>query len=413
MRRRRALDLSATPAVAVALSVAALLVAASAYAGPSRRVVAVGDIHGAYDAFRSILAAADLVDEAGDWAGGDAILVQTGDVLDRGAEAIRVAKWLMKLQLQAPEQGGEVIVLLGNHEVMNLMGDIRFVTPEQVAPMSDQHSEKRRLEMCKQRVSILRKSAREMGEKAPPTAAARAACIEQHPLGLVEYEAALRPDAWLGRWLRALPAVVRVDDVVFLHGGISPEMAGRSLEEINLEVHREIDTFESWRSWLVAAGRMVEAGSLTEMARAVQVELAARDKKAEKGGEADPDAPDVARLFEMSDSLLLSQDGPLWFRGYDGWTEEEGLREMPEILAALDARHVVVGHTPQDPRRISCRFGGRVFLIDTGMLAEYYEGAPAALQFVGGRVEAIYLDRTTVLLDEAATESDRMAVGCH
>lgn len=383
----------------------ALVLLVGAVAGAARRTVAVGDVHGAYEPLRDILLAAGLVDPEGHWAGGDAVLVQTGDFLDRGADSLRVALWLMRLQREAAEQGGQVIVLLGNHEVMNLMGDLRYVTPEIVEPMIDEASEKRRAAACKQKVAILRRAAKEIGERSPPASEVRKACLEEHPLGLIEYVAAMRPGEALGRWLRSLPTVARVGDAVFVHGGLSAEMAAMELEAINRGVWQELETLEAWRDWLVRQEKMTDSGSLMAMARAVRVELALREQ--DPASAANPGAPDLDRFFEMSDSWLLRQDGPLWFRGYDAWTEEEGAAAMPGILEALGARHVVVGHTPRQEGRIRSRFGGRVFMIDTGMLAEYYGGAPAALQLVDGRVEAIYLDARVVLVERPA---ERVAV---
>jgi hypothetical protein len=394
------------------------LLAAGASA-EGRRVVAVGDVHGAVDAFRAILREVELVDEEDDWAGGDAILVQVGDFLDRGAESIRVARWLMELQRQAPEAGGRVIVLLGNHESMNLMGDLRYVPPEMLEPMVDKASDRRLARMCRERAAILRDAARTMNQNVPLASALRDRCMREHPEGLVEYQEALRPGETLGDWLRSLPAISKVEGTVFVHGGISPEMELRDLEEINRKVREELELFESWRRFLIEAGRMHPSATLVEMARAVQVELAAEKQAAEKtdGSAAgdprgeDPGAedPGLARFFDVSDSLPLSQKGPLWYRGYDSWTYEEGLEAMPEILESLGAERIVVGHTPQEPRRIRCRFGGRVFLIDTGMLAEYYDGVPSALEIRDGRVEAVYLDER-VTLSGAAEGSPAAAV---
>lgn len=379
----------------------ALFVAAPGAAAEGRRVVAVGDVHGAYDAFRDLLTATGLIDADDHWAGGDAVLVQTGDFLDRGADSLHVAWWLMRLQQEAPDQ---VIVLLGNHEVMNLMGDLRYVTPEIVAPLADKGSEKRRAATCKKRVTILRHAARELGHQAPPADEVRKACIDEHPPGLIEYVAALRPEEPLGRWLRGLPTVARVGDVVFVHGGLTADMAAEGLEVINRRVWSEIATFDAWRDWLVREERMVGSADLMTMARAVRVVVELRKMEAESGKAAAgvSTAPDLSRFFEMSDSLLLRQDGPLWFRGYHAWSDEEGRAAMPGILEALGARHVVAGHTPRETGRIESRFDGRVFLIDTGMLADYYGGVPAALQFVDGRVEAVYLDDQAVLLEAPA-----------
>ena len=387
----------------------AVLLAPDPTLAESRRIVAVGDIHGAYDAFRAILLEAEIVDEEENWAGGEAVLVQTGDFLDRGAESIRVARWLMELQQQAPAKGGRVIVLLGNHESMNLMGDLRFVPPEMLEPMVGKESVKRLARMCRVRATILRQSARVMNQKAAPASALRERCMKEHAPGMVEYQESLRPGQPLGDWLRSLPALARVDGTVFVHGGISPELEPREVEEINRRVREELERFESWRRFLAEAGRMPESATLVEMARAVQVELAVEEQEAERKDGALPDIgdgdPDLAEFFELSDSLQLSQTGPLWYRGYDSWTYEEGLEELPEILESLEAERIVVGHTPQNPRRIRCRFGGRVFLIDTGMLAEYYKGVPAALEIRDGRVEAIYLHERVAFLGEGAGET--------
>ena len=95
----------------------------------SPRVVAVGDVHGDLDALVSILQKAGIIDDQRRWSGGTATLVQTGDILDRGAQDRQVMDLLMELEREAPKGGGRVVVLLGNHEMMNIMGDLSYVAP--------------------------------------------------------------------------------------------------------------------------------------------------------------------------------------------------------------------------------------------------------------------------------------------
>ena len=102
---------------ALLLAAFACLLAVGARAA---RVVAVGDIHGEIGGFDSVLRAAALTDADGRWVGGDAILVQTGDVTDRGPRVKAVMDRLRSLQGQAPTQGGRVVAMLGNHEFSNL-----------------------------------------------------------------------------------------------------------------------------------------------------------------------------------------------------------------------------------------------------------------------------------------------------
>jgi hypothetical protein len=100
-------------------------------------------------------------------------------------------------------------------------------------------------------------------------------------------------------------------------------------------------------------------------------------------------------------------DGPLWFRGYDLWSDGEGAPQVSKLLEAYKVTHLVVGHTVQKGGRIRPRFGNKVFLIDTGMLSSYYPGGRAsALEICGGaKFIAVYLDQQVVLLDPAGSSA--------
>src|SRR5436190_67242 len=97
------------------------------------RIVAVSDVHGAYDTFVGLLRAAKLVDDKVAWSGGGATLVVVGDTVDRGSGSRRVLELLMRLEAEARAAGGRAQLVLGNHEVMNLTGDLRYVTREDYA----------------------------------------------------------------------------------------------------------------------------------------------------------------------------------------------------------------------------------------------------------------------------------------
>src|SRR5687768_17644890 len=115
----------------VALLLAVALVWTPAHplsAQAAARIVAIGDIHGEIDGFKRILQAAGLADATGRWTGGRTHLIQTGDYTDRGAGTRAVLDLLMRLEPQAKSAGGRAFALLGNHEVMNLIGDTRDVT---------------------------------------------------------------------------------------------------------------------------------------------------------------------------------------------------------------------------------------------------------------------------------------------
>ena len=105
------------------------------------RIVAIGDIHGAYDRFVEILTASGLVDKQQRWIGGRTHLVQLGDVVDRGPDSAKALDLLKRLEKDAARAGGAVHPLLGNHEVMRVLGDLRFVSPGEYAAFVSSKSE--------------------------------------------------------------------------------------------------------------------------------------------------------------------------------------------------------------------------------------------------------------------------------
>jgi hypothetical protein len=93
-----------------------------------RRVAAIGDLHGDLDAARAALKTAGAIDDHDHWAGGDLVVVQLGDQIDRGDQELELLEWLARLEGEAAAAGGALVVLDGNHELMNAAGDFRYVT---------------------------------------------------------------------------------------------------------------------------------------------------------------------------------------------------------------------------------------------------------------------------------------------
>jgi len=372
---------------------ATLAVASTVVAG--ERVVAIGDIHGNYDGFVSILQRAELVDGDAHWIGGETTFVQTGDIFDRGVEVFKVLDLLMRLEEEAAAAGGKVIVLLGNHEGMNLVGFFRDVNPEIYATFVDKKSAKRRKAAYKDFKKYWRAKAEEL--LGAPVAVVPDEVKEQWmaavPPGWLEYKEALGPEAHYGSWLLQHPVAVVIDGVLFIHGGVGPDLVGLSVDEINAKVASELATYDRLREVMIA-DKLVP--STAELASLTSVYL-----------ETDPPDPKYAELADAENWLVFSAGGPLWFRGGARWDEETETEQMIELLAGVGAERVVGGHTVQDEGRIEVRFGGRVFLIDTGMLSSFYEGGrPSALVIEGGSFTAIYTDGSAeVLVDTALAEA--------
>ena len=346
--------------IGLALAAAAALVAAASFAAQSprpvqpARIVAVGDLHGDYEAWLEIAARARLVDGRNRWAGGSTILVQVGDITDRGPDSLKIIRHLMKLRKEAPRAGGKIVVLVGNHEAMNMTGDLRYVHPGEFAAFANANSDRlRELTYVANQAAITaayRAQSPDMNERA-----IRDSWLAQNPLGKLEHQQAWSPRGELGRWTIANPAVARVGDTMFVHGGISLRYAGLSPDEINQRT-----------------------------------------------------AAALASRSSAADSIINDEFGPLWYRGLAGETSEaerqvaaigERAAAVPspdeELSAALrsaGARRMVVAHTPnRSGIRISRH--GRLVHIDTG-ISRHYGGKLSYLEIIGERLVPHSWDRS-------------------
>jgi hypothetical protein len=305
-----------------------------------QRIVAVGDLHGDYQAWTQIAAAAGLIDAEGHWKAGRTTLVQLGDITDRGPDSLLIIRSLQQLAAEAPAAGGRVIVLLGNHEAMNVLGDLRYVTSGEFAAFADRQSVARREQLYARERRKLEAAARARRRSALPSQV-RDEWLARTPLGWVEHRSAWAPSGEIGKWAARNPAVLKIGDTLFAHGGISAEYAKSSIDEIN---------------------------------RRAAVAVAAADD---------------------SDSSILNDPlGPLWYRGLvmrdpDAQGSRRAPRgnadsELREVLAAYGAQRMVIAHTPS-LTGIGITNNGRLIRIDTG-ISRYYGGPLSWIEIIGAKV---------------------------
>jgi len=370
---------------------------------PAESLIAIGDVHGDFDDFIVILQHAGLIDKQNHWAGGKSTFVQTGDLIDRGPKPREVLDLMMSLEREASKSGGRVVSLNGNHEMMNLMGDLRYVTPENYASFAQSNSEERRRSAYQEYATWRKGHAQLLAELPQPMEMTEAEWMARHPAGFIEHREAFGPNGSYGKWLREHSAVAEIGGVIFLHGGIHPSLAHLKIETINSHVRDEIKAFDTSKQYLQNEKVILPFFNLQEMTAVVQAELMAELKSRVRS-----DQERQARLTEFlryGDWLSVRTDGPLWFRGYDQWSEEEGVAQVSKLLEAYKATHIAVGHTVQKGGRIRPRFGNRVFLIDTGMLSSYYPGGRAsALEICDdAKFTAEYTDQQVVILQANAS----------
>lgn len=325
--------------------------AVPAAAGPYRfdgveRVVAFGDVHGAYPELVGLLREAGIIDEELRWSAGHTHVVSAGDLFDRGDREREVVELLMRLQAEAAEAGGAVHALLGNHEIMMLTGDLRYVTPGGFAAFDD---------------------------GSEPAS---------QPPGFIQRHRALAPDGAIGRWLLERPVMIVIDGVLFVHGGLSAALEGKTLEQVNHEALRDIRAFtEAWHA-------LIAAGVLSAKDDFDAIVTTARRLAAESEDEAQKAAGQA--IVDALQGLPFQPDGPVWYRGNSLCHPFVELPSLEPVLAGLGAERVVVGHTPTADARIVSRLDGRVLRIDTGMNHAAYRGRPSLLILENGRARAFY-----------------------
>ena len=312
------------------------------------KIVAVGDLHGDYENFVKILLGTGLVDEKLRWAGGGAHFVQTGDIMDRGPGAKMIFDVLRRLEKEAGRAGGKVHVLLGNHEELNITG-IAFDYPDYIT--------------VEQFVSFLPRDYRRQKEREflkriggtfthwneeTPDAGTRDK-LHEFWRGLMRTDDARQVyiDSFndtYGKWLLEKNAVIRINDTVFVHGGISEKYSTWKLESINSLLRNELSFFKGRRKVFLRYAKPFEA------------------------------------------KIVYDADGPLWFRDLAVKDESSIKGEFERVLENLGAGHMVIAHTfyrgngvtPVVAPRFMSRFNGKLWIIDTG-ISSYYGGINSAL----------------------------------
>ena len=333
-----------------ALLALAFLTAAPVQAKDPGRIVAVGDLHGDFSAWLDVARDARLVNASGHWVGGATTLVQLGDITDRGSDSLKIIRSLQLLAKEAPHSRGKVIVVLGNHEAMNLLGDLRYTTPGEFTAFADAQSPGRREAVYEANKAALEAQYRARNPALTPSAI-KDAWIASTPLGWVEHRLAWKPSGELGQWATKNPAIAKVGGTLFVHGGISAETAAIPLEQVNL-----------------------------------------RYRKAMAGAD---------------ETTLNDPLGPLWYRGLVLKDPEADAarkaanrlppanveEELTKVLTTYGAKRLVIGHTPS-LQGIQITNNGELARIDTGM-SRVYGGPLTWLEIVGDQMTPHTVRRTT------------------
>jgi hypothetical protein len=314
------------------------------------RVIAIGDLHGDYNQYLNVMRSAGLIDKKEKWSGGKTHLVQTGDITDRGADSRKIIDHLLKLAKQAKKKGGYVHLLIGNHEGMNVTGDLRYVSGGEYKAFESRNSKRYRDMQWQRQLEWL--TVNDPLFDRMNVANYRREFDQRIPLGWVEHRLAWSVNGDYGKWVKGNAVAIQVNDTLFLHGGISAKYCEFSLESITQQAIAAMEQYD----------------------------------------------PAVH-------SILDDPLGPLWYRGL-ATEDETGIfsQTLDNILKRYGVKRIVVGHTPTGGA-VWPRFDQRVVVNDTG-IAAYYGSHKGVLELTANGAVAIYGDKRIPLPTENAERED-------
>jgi len=309
-----------------------------------QRIVSFGDVHGDLIALSKFLKTARVMDDDFNWCGGESLLVQVGDVLDRGDHELACFYLLCKLSRQASEAGGGVILLHGNHEALNAMGLFQYAFPEGNAEFEeivgkgvDSYFENQRW-----RIQFA-------GNQPCRWAAFEPGGLLAEPL------------------LSQMKVAVTVGHSVFVHAGLTAthirDMGG--IEGMN----------KAARDWILTVhhGNNRNDGDFSS----VEEILNYADERAKLATAAMPACLGGG----------IGSPSPVWMRDYSQPSDAAPKNPKAQLMinAALeslqgDVQRMVMGHTPQD--KINAALNGKAWRIDVGASRGVASGLPEVLEII-------------------------------
>lgn len=272
-------------------------------------ILALGDFHGDYKNLTYFLKSNNVIDENQNWIWGRGNLIITGDIFDRGDYVTECIWLIIKLQMQADRVGGKVHFLLGNHEIMALNGNTSY--------LSDKYT-----------------------------------FITQY--FNVNFKNHFDSESVFGKWLRSRNSIIKINNILFLHAGISEKVfqKGVDIDSMNVIIRNSIQK---------------------------------------------------NRYPELSDleKLIVGMDGPLWYRGYMGnygYTDDPISQEMVnKILDSFKSKAMVIAHS--EIENISVTYDGKVFGIDV-LIVNNGESVPQGLLIENNKYYRLFPNGVMYLLHE-------------
>ncbi|KAI5660850.1 hypothetical protein M9H77_20173 [Catharanthus roseus] len=299
------------------------------FPAPSR-LVAIGDLHGDLSKAKQALRLAGLIDANDRWSGGSTTVVQVGDILDRGGDELKILYLFEKLKREAARKNGTIITMNGNHEIMNVDGDFRFVAREGLDEF-----ENWALWYCVGNDMKRLCEGFELGHIKDPFYGVPSEFRGVKPElldGIRARNAALRPNGPISeRFLSRNQTVVIVGESVFVHGGLLPNHVEYGLDRVNEDVS----------NWILGVKKKVER------------------------------------------ELIRGRDSIVWTRKFSNELPKNcDCSTLEHVLNTIPgAKRMIMGHTIQE-KGINGVCENRAIRIDVGMSKGCGNGLPEVLEII-------------------------------
>lgn len=338
-------------------------------------VWAFGDSHGAYQELVKTLTAAELIDADLNWQGGQSILVSTGDILDRGPHPRKILDLLMKIEKQAEAAGGSFYMNLGNHEVMILVGDYRYVAAEEYQEFAEEESEELRASYFQHYLTYHEhdKKLQVQADKDTQLAEIRSAFEQTYPAGFFARFEAFSVDGKYGQWLLDKPFISKINQSLFMHGGLSPELPYHSINDLNLDLKEKLKSYIYYWHQLVKRGQLLANSKLAQREKFIR----GLSRKS------------IKKFSGFLPEFLFSSQSPTWYRGASYCHPYYETQLLSSNLERFGADKLFVGHTRTISHQIETQHRQQVYFLDTGMLGKVYNGKGNIAKIKSGQVTAL------------------------
>ena len=342
------------------------------------KILVIGDIHGDYLEFETLIRSAGIIDDKLNWQAGDTQLVSVGDLLDRGPDSRKVMDLFMRLEKQAKSAGGAEHLVLGNHEQMNLIRELHYVPTDEYKHYQSDESEAVRENYWQKYLLHYVESSSETNAKTSEESLLLKFNTE-YPSGYFGHMQLFSTKGKYGRWLLSKPSILMINDILFLHGGLSAKFPLTTLAQVNKETTTAI------RNYMEAFEQLKDLGALSH-----HDDFFNRQEKIKLRLQTDPSEehkPLYQAFLKASQSFYLDGQSQFWYRGSalcHPIFEEEVL---DRALQHYKAKQLVIGHTTTVSRVFESRMRGKVINTDTGLYRKYYRGNPMLLAINKDKLE--------------------------